>query len=133
LVAAPPDVITPAVAPWMKRWDASTGAAIESFGSVTFQQIAAPAGKSEVVRSCEATPGARDDMLDFEDLVGPATEQSHELIRAQHIIRSCSTVDTKRCAVFRDLGEKSLISLEEVGEWFCAAISVLVVNKPYVR
>jgi hypothetical protein len=56
LVAATPEVITPAVAPRVKQWDASTAAAIESFGSVAFEQIAAPAGKSEVVRGCEATP-----------------------------------------------------------------------------
>jgi hypothetical protein len=67
LVAATPEVITPAVAPRVKQWGASTGTVIESFGSVTFEQIAAPAGKSEVVRDCEATPGARDDMLDFEE------------------------------------------------------------------
>jgi hypothetical protein len=67
LVAATPEVITPAVAPRVKQWDASTGTAVESFGSVTFEQIAAPAGKSEVVRDCEATPGTRDNMLDFEE------------------------------------------------------------------
>jgi len=41
LVAATPEVITPAVAPRVKQWDASTGVAIESFDRVTFEQITA--------------------------------------------------------------------------------------------
>ena len=56
-------MVTPAIATRVEQGDASTGAAIESFDRITFEEIATSAGKGKIGGNGEAPVGAREDML----------------------------------------------------------------------
>jgi len=60
-------MLTPAVTSRVEQRHEPTGATVESLGSVTLQQIAAPAGKGKIVWVSRATMCARNDVLDLEE------------------------------------------------------------------